>query len=206
MSIRRKVIEKFINSKLIKKWVEKYSIDQAVNSSCNYILGENSSINLGAQIYNFSTKDAITIGKNSNIGGRIVNYEFGGKIKIGDYCFVGEGCNLISSCSIEIGNNVLVAHGVDIFDHDTHPIAPLERHEHFKAIMAGKGATAKFNWTEKPVKICDNAWLGAKSIILKGVTIGEAAIIAAGSVVTKDVEPYTIVAGNPAKFVKKIEH
>ena len=57
----------------------------------------------------------------------------------------------------------------------------------------------------KPIKICSHAWIGMNVIILKGVTIGEGAIVAAGSVVTKDVAPWTIVAGNPALFVRNIK-
>ena len=56
----------------------------------------------------------------------------------------------------------------------------------------------------KPIVIKDKAWIGFNSIILKGVTIGEGAIVGAGSVVTKDVPPYTIVAGNPARIVREI--
>lgn len=56
------------------------------------------------------------------------------------------------------------------------------------------------------VIIHDDAWIGAGSIILNGIEIGESAIIGAGSVVTKDVEPYTVVAGNPAKVIRRLEH
>ncbi|MBR3223382.1 MAG: putative colanic acid biosynthesis acetyltransferase [Kiritimatiellae bacterium] len=54
-----------------------------------------------------------------------------------------------------------------------------------------------------PIMICDGVWIGARAIILPGVTIGEGAVVAAGAVVTKDVEPFTVVGGNPAKFIKK---
>ncbi len=54
----------------------------------------------------------------------------------------------------------------------------------------------------KPVVICDRAWIGFNSIILKGVVVGEGAVVGAGSVVSNDVAPYTVVAGNPAKFIK----
>ena len=53
-----------------------------------------------------------------------------------------------------------------------------------------------------PITICDGVWIGARAIILPGVTIGEGAVVAAGAVVTKDVEPFTVVGGNPAKFIK----
>ncbi|MGC8751800.1 DapH/DapD/GlmU-related protein, partial [Hydrotalea sp.] len=61
------------------------------------------------------------------------------------------------------------------------------------------------NWEKvksSPIKIADKAWIGFNVIILKGVTIGEGAIVGAGSVVTKDVPPYAVVAGNPAKIIK----
>ena len=55
-----------------------------------------------------------------------------------------------------------------------------------------------------PVVICDRSWIGARSIILKGVTIGEGAIVGAGSVVTSDVPPWTIVGGNPARVIRAL--
>ena len=58
----------------------------------------------------------------------------------------------------------------------------------------------------KSIKICNDVWIGCNCVILKGVTIGEAAIIGVGSVVTHDVEPWIIVAGNPAKVIKRIKH
>lgn len=168
----------------------------------NCVLGENSQIYPEAKIDNIKDDiNSIMIGSNTHIRGRLLTYPSGGNVKIGDYCYIGEGGNIWSACNIEIGNNVLIAHNVDIFDHDTHPIDPVERAEHYKAIITTGHPKHKVNWNEKPVKVCDNAWIAAKSIILKGVTIGEAAVVAAGSVVTKDVEPYTIVAGNPAKKI-----
>jgi len=171
----------------------------------NCILDKNSVIYPEAKIENFLNKiDAITIGKNCHIRGKLFTYPSGGNIKIGDYCYIGEGGNIWSACNIEIGNNVLIAHNVDIFDHNTHPIDPTERQEHYKAIITTGHPAQKVNWNEKPVKICDNAWISTKAIILKGVTVGECSIVAAGSVVTKDVEPYTIVGGNPAKKIGEV--
>ena len=66
-----------------------------------------------------------------------------------------------------------------------------------------------FNWNivkTKPIVIEDDVWVGFNSIILKGVTIGKGSIVAAGSVVSKDVEPFTVVAGNPALVIKKMKN
>ncbi|MFD0830617.1 acyltransferase [Mucilaginibacter boryungensis] len=76
-----------------------------------------------------------------------------------------------------------------------------------KDYKAGLNFIAGKNWDvvkTKPIKICSDAWIGMNCIILKGVTIGEGAIVAAGSVVTKDVPAWTVVAGNPAKVVKTL--
>ena len=61
------------------------------------------------------------------------------------------------------------------------------------------------NVKSKPIKICDKVWIGFNAIVLKGVTIGNGAIIGAGAVVTKNVEPNCIIAGNPAVVIKKIK-
>jgi len=192
-----------LNSGIIKsKLCAKCSFTKHIKKTNEtFVRGENTIIN--ADITNSFKKNSIIFGKNCLINGKILNYKTGGNIKIGDYCYVGVNSNIFCADKIEIGDNVLIAHNVDIFDHDTHPLDPLERHEHFKAILKGED-NKKVNWNEKPIKICANAWICAKSSILKGVTIGEAAIVATGSIVTKDVEPYTIVAGNPAKKIKDI--
>ena len=82
----------------------------------------------------------------------------------------------------------------------THPIDPLQRHEQVRAILT-TGHPRAVNLDESSVTICNDAWVGAGATILRGVVIGEAAIVGAGAIVTHDVPPFTIVAGNPAKAV-----
>ncbi|NPA94108.1 MAG: acyltransferase [Thermodesulfobacteria bacterium] len=96
--------------------------------------------------------------------------------------------NLSISCfkSIQIGRNVAIAENVAIWDSDCHCTGT--------------------NIKTAPVKIGDNVWIGLNSVILKGVTIGEGAIIAAGSVVNRDVPPYSLAAGVPAVVKKKCEN
>ncbi len=93
---------------------------------------------------------------------------------------------------------------MNIFDNLTHPINPARRHEHFRQIIT-RGHPAQIDLEERTVFIDDDAWVGAMSIILPGITVGKGSIIGAGSVVTKDVPPYTIVAGNPARIVRTLE-
>ena len=98
---------------------------------------------------------------------------------------VNEDCRLDTRGGISIGRNVSISAGVCILtaDHDPN--------------------SSEFSGRLRPVVIEDRAWIGTRAMVLPGVRIGEGAIVGAGSIVTKDVLPYTIVAGNPAKELRK---
>lgn len=98
-----------------------------------------------------------------------------------------------------------------MYDHDSHSIFADDRCKdittEYKNLQTGKPMISGKNWEivkSAPIKICSYAWIGMNCIILKGVTIGEGAIVGAGSIVTHDVAPWTLVAGNPAKFIKNL--
>jgi acetyltransferase-like isoleucine patch superfamily enzyme len=105
-----------------------------------------------------------------------------GVIKIGGHNYI-ENATISATLSIEIGNYVVLGSCVLIIDHDGYGL---------------DGNTA----LEKPVKIGNHVWIGIRATILKGVTIGDNSIIGAGAVVTTNVEPNTIVAGNPARKIR----
>ncbi len=150
-------------------------------------------------------KEDIAIGNNTHIKGELLLYAHGGKISIGDYSFVGENTRIWSSCIITIGNRVLIAHDVNIHDNISHPINKDLRHIHFKNIITTGHPKDNLSLKEKPIIIEDDVWIGFGATILRGVTIGKGAIVAACSVVTKDVLPNTIVAGNPAVIINNIK-
>lgn len=154
-------------------------------------------------INNLPDSSAIEIGAYSHVRGELLTFGHGGHITIGEYCYVGEQSYIWSARDILIGNRVLIAHNVNIFDNSTHPLGTLGRHQQFKNIIT-TGHPTNLDLSEQPIKIGDDVWIGCMSIILKGVTIGQGAVIGAGSVVTKDVPPYNIVAGNPAKIIREI--
>lgn len=108
-------------------------------------------------------------------------------LELGECC-ANNNCQIRCGHKIVIGNNTTFGRNVKILDSDFHII----KDEHGIIINSSK-----------PVIICDNVWIGESAIILKGVTVGEGSIVAAGSVVTHDVPSHTIVAGNPAKVIKK---
>lgn len=112
-----------------------------------------------------------------------------GAIDIGDYSVINPGARINSAHRIEIGDNALFAAGVTMTDSDWHD--PYDR-----VFTPGKHA---------PITLGRNVWVGESAIICKGVTIGDNAIVGAGTVVTRDVEAFTVVAGNPARVINRLD-
>lgn len=108
-------------------------------------------------------------------------------LTIGDNTHLGSSLAIIVGQDVTIGSNVLIANGVNIMSYDGHPANPAERH-----LPASPGSS-------RPVVIEDNVWIGAKSVIMKGVTVGRNSIVVSGSVVTQKVPPDSMVIGNPAR-------
>ncbi|MBP2434187.1 acyltransferase [Bradyrhizobium elkanii] len=147
--------------------------------------------------------DRIVIGENSIIRGELMTFAHGGELRIGEWCYVGEGTRIWSAVSIEIGNRVLISHSANVFDNLTHPLRAAERHRQVQQIFT-RGHPSDISLNESPVRIGDDAWIGAGAMVLRGVTVGQGAIVAAGAVVTKDVAAFSIVAGNPAVQVREL--
>lgn len=111
------------------------------------------------------------------------------KISIGNYCLISPGVKIQAAQEIRIGHNCMLGAEASITDSDWHGVYNRVR---------------PFGKCTYPTILHDNVWIGERAIIMKGVTIGENSIVGAGSIVTKDVPENTIVAGNPAKFIKAI--
>ena len=129
-----------------------------------------------------------------------------GRCKVGDFTLLN-GALIMAEDKIEIGSHCLVSWNVGIADSDFHPLEPAQRLIDAQALAPYfKNRPARPKLTTAPVMIADNVWIGMNAVILKGVTIGENSVVAAGAVVTKNVEPNTVVAGNPAVVVKRFRH
>ena len=124
----------------------------------------------------------LKIGRDTSIAAHC--FITGGDIRIGDNTAINRFVYLDGRAPLSIGNNVNISHYVKIqtLTHDPQ--------------------NCDFVCLVKPVRIDDHVWIGTAAIIMPGVTIGEGAVVAAGSVVTKDVPPYVIVGGNPARYLK----
>lgn len=132
----------------------------------------------------------LKIGKKSSIHMNVFiegSYPFSKRLIIGDFSSIGRRTSLDCRGGLLIGNNVSISPDVKIITAQHSP-----QSKDFKGII-------------KSVKVEDYVWIGAGAIILPGVKLGKGSVIAAGSVVTKSVEEYTIVGGNPAKYIKQRE-
>lgn len=143
----------------------------------------------------------LTIGTNSIIKCKFSFDRPEGKITIGNNTYIGKS-HIISSSEIFISDDVIISWGVTIVDHDSHSIYWEYRKHDIKDWKLGLKSWNNIN--SKPIIISNKVWIGFGVTILKGVNIGEGSVIAANSVVTKDVPAYSIVAGNPAKIIKYI--
>ncbi len=115
--------------------------------------------------------------------------DYGYHVSMGAYCFVNWGAVFLDTAPITLGDSVQLGPGVQLLT-AAHPLDADER---------------RAGWQQgHPVVIGDDAWLGGGVIVLPGVTIGAAAVIGAGSVVTRDVPPGVLALGNPARVVRKI--
>jgi maltose O-acetyltransferase len=136
--------------------------------------------------------DRIRVGAHSYIRGRLLTYAHGGRIAIGEYCYVGVRSEIWSMESVTIGNRVLIAHDVNIHDGTAHSLDPVARHAHFRHILERGHPDLPSDLPgvlSAPIVIEDDVWISFGVTLLKGVRIGAGSVIAAGSIVTKDVPP-----------------
>ena len=169
-------------------------------------LGSESVLYPESRIFNFpGDPRSIRIGKGTHIRGELMICPYGGDLQIGDNSFIGEYSKVWAGESITIGNNVLISHNVNIIDTNSHEMDEMERAASFYKMVRKGHTSEKGQVLTSPIIIDDYAWISFNVIILKGVHIGKGAIVAAGSVVTKNVDDFTIVAGNPATVVKRLK-
>jgi acetyltransferase-like isoleucine patch superfamily enzyme len=143
-------------------------------------------------------KGRIVLGERVRLGGKIdiifSNRLYEPELIVGDDTFIGHACSINAARSVRIGRHCLIAGSVRLADFDGHPIDADRRR--------GKEPTPPEGI--RPIVIGDDVWIGSSALILKGVTVGDRSIVAAGAVVTRDVPSDVVVAGNPARVVKHL--
>ena len=140
-----------------------------------------------------------SIGTNVSVGLPFI-CDYGRNIHIGNNVSINMNCSFVDCNKIEIGNNVLIASNVQIYT-AAHPVELADRLTPDWNPESGEYFCRTY---ALPVKIGDGCWLGGGVIVLPGVTIGEATVIGAGSVVTKDIPANCVAVGNPCRVIRKI--
>ena len=151
------------------------------------------------------------VGHHGIIDGMFIFERPTGKITLGDRVHVGGGSKFISINEISIGNDVTIAWDCTFYDHNSHSVYWEDRKNdtetEYNSIISGVSIYESKDWSNvksAKIEIGDKAWIGFGVTVLKGVHIGEGAVIGAGSVVTHDIPAWCIAAGNPARVIKQL--
>lgn len=170
-------------------------------------IGDKTVILEGANVCNLlNDRSKLCIGNESRIQGELIVHPNNGNIVIGEYCYVGISTRIWSAKGIIIGDRVLISHGVNIHDFNSHPLSASRRHLQEVGIFENGHTGDLDDVPSASIIIEDDVWIGFGATIFKGVKIGKGAIIGANTVITHDISEYSVVVGNPAKVIKKLHH
>ena len=153
----------------------------------------------------------LRVGENCLLNAAVTFESTRGLVEIGDRTYIGTDTQIISRERITIGSDVTMAWGITIYDHNSHSLDWRQRQRVVRHFFERYGEADCFDaldWSDvraAPIVIRDRVWIGFGAVILKGVTIGEGAVVGACSVVSRDVEPYSVVAGNPAVLLRRLD-
>jgi acetyltransferase-like isoleucine patch superfamily enzyme len=129
-----------------------------------------------------------------------------GRVTLGDYALV-HGARIICDGRVEIGDHALISWNVVVMDTYRLPGGVAARRRCLERVPRGpaRDLVGDASVVARPVRIGRNTWIGFDACILPGVTVGDGSVVGAKSVVVEDVEPYTVVAGNPARFIRRLD-
>jgi acetyltransferase-like isoleucine patch superfamily enzyme len=166
-------------------------------------VGANVRLGLGARLINLGAKQNARLEGDCVIRG-VLRLEPAGILEIGRFCYLGDGVIVSAQSRIVIGEATLLAHGVQVFDNNSHPIAADRRELQFRRMMGVKDKAGAIPIDTAPVEIGRRCWIGMNSLVMKGVAIGDDTIVAAGSVVVTSLPAGVVAAGNPAKIIREL--
>ena len=183
-----RVIDQIWNRFMLKRKAVTYGENLSINGRL-FVHGKKAGIIIGDNVVIHSVP---TVNPTSGFAHAYLRTEGDGIITIGNNVGISHA-NITSYSSVSIEDNVLIGSGVKIWDTDFHPVGYVDR---VQKDESGKSLS---------ITIREGAFIGACSIILKGVTVGRHSVVGAGSVVTRDIPDNEVWAGNPAKFIRRVE-
>ena len=146
--------------------------------------------------------NSITIGDNCMIMGIFVLHSVDSCINIGHNVFIGPNSALFCREKISIGSDVMISWGCTLIDTNAHSLNSSDRENDVKDWIKGPSSKKWESVLTKEIIISDKCWIGFNSVVIKGVVMGEGSVVGCASVVTKNVDEYSIVGGNPAIKIK----
>jgi len=147
----------------------------------------------------------VQIGKGSSTySGTMFDVGARGRVRLGDYVLV-HGARIICDAEIEIGDYTFISWNVVLMDTYRAPFDPVARRQIVKHLPFQEERRIEAETSGRPIRIGRGAWIGFDVCVLPGVIIGDGAIVGARSVVVESVEPYTIVGGNPARLMRRLD-
>lgn len=140
-----------------------------------------------------------SIGSNVSVGLPFI-CDYGRNIHLGTNVTVNMNCTFVDCNTITVGDDTMISSSVQLYT-STHPVEAADR-----LVDGWDPGSGRYRWNTyaKPISIGDRCWLGGGVIVLPGITIGDGSVVGAGSVVTRDVPPDCVVAGNPARVIRRI--
>ena len=188
---------------LLKKIIQQYNKKMFLRKYNSSHLMLPIVVNINWKKINIAPKSEFILGEQCIIRGNLQCQKEGAKLIIGKRVFIGSRTDIVSTCKVSIGDHVLIAHNCYIMDTDGHSMDPNIRRNDIPNRWKGYK-----DWSvvkSEEIDIGRDVWISPNVTVLKGVSIGEAAVIAANSVVTKSIPAFTLAAGVPAKVIKKLD-
>ena len=194
---------KLLIKPLLKKVIQQYNKKMFLKNSSTSSLMLPMVVNINWKNINIAPKSEFILGEQCIIRGNLQCQKEGAKLSIGKCVFIGSRTDIVSTCKVSIGDHVLIAHNSYIIDTDGHSMDPNIRRNDIPNRWKGYK-----DWSvvkSEKINIGRDVWIGPNVTVLKGVSIGEASVIAANSVVTKSIPAFTFAAGVPAKVIRKLD-
>lgn len=188
------MIRRLIDAVLLKRAEKRVRSNAQVNGKILLSYQANVILQDGAK------REQVILEDNASLYGKVL-VQTNGIVHIGEHTMIGHNTMIQSCNNINIGTHCAIASNTTICDNNNHPISPKFRRK-IRITPPGHDLKLWKHSVSSPINIGNNCWIGTNVRICKGVTIGDNSIVAACSVVTKNVPPNCIVAGNPARIVK----
>ena len=156
--------------------------------------------------YRSEANEGVRIGHGATVYlGTMFDVGSQGRVSVGQFALVN-GAWIICDAEVEIGDYALISWNVVLMDTYRVPLDPIARRRQLRQVPLAPDRRFPPDPAARPIRVGRNAWIGFDCCLMPGVTVGEGSIVGARSVVFENVPPYTIVAGNPARVIRKIEN